>query len=112
MASLGSFLAHSKLIRMATSSTADVTSKLQGQTEENLVSSSSPNIYKSKPQVVCVAVQTPNNLLESLVANKVDKGLKPDNEHDAQIVAQAKKDAEKEFKKFAEKVLIVICENL
>ena len=39
------------------------------------------------------------------MASKVDKGSKPTKEHDAQIAAQAKKDAEKEFKQFAEKVI-------
>merc|ERR1712150_130209 len=64
-------------------------SALQAQAEENLVSSSSPNFYESEPKVVCVAVQTPNKLLKSLVASKVDKGSKPTKEHDAQIAAQA-----------------------
>ena len=76
----------------------------QAQAEENLVSSSSPNFCDSEPKVVCVAVQTPNKLLKSLVANKTDKGSKPSKEHDAQIAAQTKKEAEKEFKQFAEKV--------
>merc|ERR1712141_571477 len=79
-------------------------SALQAQAEENLVSSSSPNFYESEPKVVCVAVQTPNKLLKSLVASKAEKGAKPTKEHDAQIAAQAKKDAEKEFRQFAEKV--------
>ena len=39
------------------------------------------------------------------MASKADKGSKPTKEHDAQIAAQAKKDAEKEFKQFAEKVI-------
>ena len=69
-----------------------------------MVSSSSPNFCDSEPKVVCVAVQTPNKLLKSLVASKVEKGSKPNKEHDAQIAAQAKKDAEKEFKQFSEKV--------
>ena len=69
------------------------------------MSSSSPNFYESEPKVVCVAVQTPNKLLKSLVASKAEKGAKPTKEHDAQIAAQAKKDAEKEFKQFAEKVI-------
>ena len=34
---------------------------------------------------------------------------KPNKEHDAQIAAQARKDAEKEFKQIAEKVN---CENI
>ena len=69
------------------------------------MSSSSPNFYESEPKVVCVAVQTPNKLLKSLVASKVDKGSKPTNDHDSQIAAQANKDAEKEFKQFSENVI-------
>ena len=88
-------------------------SNLQAQAEENLVSSSSPNFYDSEPKVVCVAVQTPNKLLKGLVANKVDKGGKPSKEHDAQIAAQVKKEAELEFKQFTEKVnAIFIVSNL
>ena len=76
----------------------------QAQSEENLVSSSSPNFCDSEPKVVCVAVQTPNKLLKSLVANKTDKGSKPSKEHDAQIAAQTKKEADKEYKQYTEKV--------
>ena len=54
---------------------------------------------------MCVAVQTPNKFLKSLVASKMEKSTsKPNKEHDAQIAAQARKDAEKEFKQIAEKV--------
>ena len=38
----------------------------------------------------------------------MEKGSKPNKEHDAQIAAQARKDAEKEFKQIAEKVTIEI----
>ena len=59
---------------------------------------------------MCVAVQTPNKFLKSLVASKMEKSTsKPNKEHDAQIAAQARKDAEKEFKQIAEKVN---CENI
>ena len=58
--------------------------------------------------MVCVAVQTPNKLLKSLVASKMEKGSKPNKEHDAQIATQARKDAEKEFKQIAEKVMFKI----
>ena len=54
---------------------------------------------------MCVAVQTPNKFLKSLVASKMEKSTsKPNKDHDAQIAAQARKDAEKEFKQIAEKV--------
>ena len=54
---------------------------------------------------MCVAVQTPNKFLKSLVASKMEKSTsKPNKEHDAQIAAQARKEAEKEFKQIAEKV--------
>ena len=73
-----------------------------------MVSSSSPNFYESEPKVVCVAVQTPNKLLKSLISSKPDKGAKANKEHDAQIAAQAKKDAQKEFKEISEKVINLI----
>ena len=76
--------------------------------EENLVSSSSPNFYEAEPpKVVCVAVQTPNKLLKSLIGtgkSATEKGAKSSKGHDIHIAAQAKKEAEKEFKQFAEKV--------
>ena len=76
-----------------------------------MVSSSSPNFYESEPKVVCVAVQTPNKFLKSLLVSKGDKGTKLNKEHDAQIAVQAKKDAEKEFKQIAEKVNNNVCGN-
>ena len=55
--------------------------------------------------MVCVAVQTPNKFLKSLVASKIEKSSsKPNKEHDAQIAAQIRKDAEKEFKEITAKV--------
>ena len=54
---------------------------------------------------MCVAVQTPNKFLKSLVASKMEKSSsKPNKEHDAQIAAQIRKDAEKEFKEITAKV--------
>ena len=43
--------------------------------------------------------------LKSLVASKIEKSSsKPNKEHDAQIAAQIRKDAEKEFKEITAKV--------
>ena len=80
----------------------------QAQAEENLVSSSSPNFCDSEPKVVCVAVQTHKKLLKRLVASETEKAKKPLKEHEEQIAFQAKKEAEKEFKEYADKVEIKV----